>query len=139
MTSIRSDLSGERLIREDRVTSVPKCYTCQREAKRKTVTHYSTHAYQGPEEIKKETPVTDENGRVSYITEVFTGHYVMKFGNFCSVKCGLNWANSELNRRRIHRLEQKQAKAQRVGEGWSSENQAKLQQFKEAQKGKRYG
>ena len=102
MTSIRSDLSGERLIREDRVTSVPKCYTCQREAKRKTVTHYSTHAYQGPEEIKKETPVTDENGRVSYITEVFTGHYVMKFGNFCSVKCGLNWANSELNLSLIH-------------------------------------
>ena len=57
----------------------------------------------------------------------------------CSVKCGLNWANSELNRRRIHRLEQKQAKAQRIGEGWSSENQAKLQQFKDAQKGRKYG
>ena len=30
----------------------------------------------------------------------------MKFGNFCSVKCGLIWANNEIERRRNHRFGQ---------------------------------
>ena len=136
---IRSDLSKPRRMREDRYTTAPKCYTCQKEAKRETVKHYSSYQgekYQGPEEIKSEKLVTDEEGKVSYITEVYTGFYLMNFGNFCSLKCGLNWANHEINRRRLNKLEKRDTQARKCGNAIKPEDQAKLQVFRNAMRGK---
>tara|TARA_R100001129_G_scaffold19128_1_gene12157 strand:- start:391 stop:792 length:402 start_codon:yes stop_codon:yes gene_type:complete len=80
-----------------------RCYNCQREAQRQVKTFYGSkpnEKYNGNLEIKKEIPRQSSEGKVFYVTECYTGKYVMKFGNFCSVKCGLIWANSEIQRRR---------------------------------------
>ena len=96
------------------------CYTCQRPSQPEVKTFYGTkpnEKYRGNLPIKKETPRNSGDGRVYYVTECYTGKYVMKFGNFCTVKCGLVWANNEIERRRNRRF----------GEGSSLDDTAKDQ------------
>ena len=97
-----------------------RCYNCQRPAQAEKKTFYGTkpgEKYRGNLPIKKETPRNSDDGKVYYVTECYTGKYIMKFGNFCSVKCGLIWANNEIERRRNHRF----------GQGRSLDDTAKSQ------------
>ena len=85
------------------LSHVVTCYNCQREARPQTKTFYGTkpnERYTGNLPVKKEVPRKGADDKIYYETECYTHKFVMKFGNFCSVKCGLSWANSEIQRRR---------------------------------------
>ena len=99
---MRTDTQSE----EKELNHLVRCYNCQREAKKQVKTFYATRPgekYRGNLEVKKETPRQNNYGHIYWVTECYTGKYVMKFGNFCSVKCGLIWANNEIERRRMNK------------------------------------
>jgi|TARA_R100000458_G_C8275205_1_gene250221 endogenous inhibitor of DNA gyrase (YacG/DUF329 family) len=82
------------------------CYNCQKPAQRQKKTFYGSkpgERYIGNLEIYREVPKRREDGKIFYETTCYTGKYVMKFGNFCSVKCGLIWANHQIEERRERR------------------------------------
>lgn len=105
------------------------CYNCQRKSKEQVKTFYGTQPntkYQGNLPIKKEVPKLGQNGAIYYVTTCLTGKYEMKFGNFCSVKCGLIWANNEIERRR-----QQKKDLRNSGEGIKMEDQYALRKFRD--------
>ena len=88
------------------LSHVVTCYNCQRESKPQTKTFYGTkpnERYTGNLPVKKEVPRKGADNKIYYETECYTHKFVMKFGNFCSVKCGLIWANNEIEKRRNYR------------------------------------
>ncbi len=92
------------------------CYNCKRLSPKETKTFYAQKAgerYRGNLKIKTETPRRNpHDGKVYYETKCYTGRYVMKFGNFCSVKCGLIWANNQIETKR-------ESRKRNLGEGRS--------------------
>ena len=93
----RDDVANKRLL--DREV---RCYNCQRPTKREVINHYGekpNEKYSGNLEIKREIPIKDNEGKIRYNYELYTGKWIQKFGFFCSVNCGLVWACHEIQRR----------------------------------------
>jgi hypothetical protein len=84
----RDDIANTR-----RLDREVRCYNCQKPAEREVIKSM------GNLEIKKEIPVKDSDGKIRYNYELFTGMWIMKFGYFCSVKCGLIWACHTIQKR----------------------------------------
>ena len=79
------------------------CYNCQRPAQKQKKVFTAEkpgERYMGNLEVLKETPRRATDGKIYYETVCWTGKWIMKFGNFCSVKCGLIWANHLIEQRR---------------------------------------
>lgn len=79
-----------------------RCYNCQKPAKKEVINYYGekpNEKYNGNYEIKREIPIKDSDGKIRYNYELYTGMYVMKFGYFCSVNCGLVWACDTIQKR----------------------------------------
>ena len=117
------DLSGSK-----ELSHPVTCYNCQREAskQRKVFTaERPSERYNGNLEIIKETPRRATDGKVYYETVCWTGKWIMKFGNFCSVKCGLIWANHTIESRRN---KSKCAKSP-LRDSLDEETRRKLEQF----------
>jgi hypothetical protein len=93
----RDDIANTRRLKHE-----VRCYNCQKPAEREVIKHYGekpNEKYMGNLEIRKEIPVKDSDGKIRYNYELFTGMWIMKFGYFCSVKCGLIWACHTIQKR----------------------------------------
>lgn len=107
------------------------CYNCQRPAKKQTKTFTGTkpgERYIGNLEIMKETPRRATDGKIYYETVCWTNKFIMKFGNFCSVKCGLIWANHLIEDRRNKR----RCPPVTIGDAMNDDTKEKLESLKTA-------
>ena len=93
----RSDIASPRLLSKQ-----VRCYNSQKVSKPEIIKMSGERPgekYTGNLKVKREIPITDSEGKIRYNYELFTGKYIMKFGFFCSVNCGLVWACHEIQRR----------------------------------------
>jgi len=123
----RGDLSGPKLL-DHCVT----CYNCQKKAQKETVQFVSEtpgEKYQGNLEVRSEKARPSADGRIYYDYICYTGKWKMPFGNFCSVKCGLNWANHQIFKMRCRKYDKENNK---IGNAIKSEDRDELAKLKDS-------